>query len=92
MFFLRSLAVMRSLAVCLLLCLSAQPACAFNVNWPERVQRFSGYVERHAIAQGQRTRALEMQAQSFQRRVQGYVRVLEAQTRSFQASPAAGRN
>ena len=80
----------RSFAVFLLLCLSAQPVFAFNINWQERVQRFSRYVGEQSIAQDRRTRGLEMQAQSFHRRVQGYVRALEAQARPFQAKPSRG--
>ena len=74
----------RSLAVFLFLCLSVQPVFAVNINWQERVQRFSRYVGEQSIAQGRRARILEMQAQSFHRRVQGYVRILEARTRPFQ--------
>jgi hypothetical protein len=80
--------VVRSLAVFLLLCLSAQPVLAFTVNWPERVQRFSRYVGRHAIAQDRRTQVLGVQSRSFNSRVQGYVRALEARARPFQAKPA----
>ena len=79
----------RGLVVLLLLCLSAQPVFAFGVNWQERVQRFSQHVGAHSIAQGQRTRALAMQSQSFNSRVQGYVRTLEARARSFQATPTS---
>jgi len=83
----------RSLAVFLFLCLSMQPAFALNINWQERVQRFSGYVDKQSIAQGLRTRALGMQSQSFNKRVQSYVRALEARARPF-AAPAsdAARN
>ncbi|MDR2695503.1 MAG: hypothetical protein LBC79_03890 [Deltaproteobacteria bacterium] len=80
--------MVRSLAVLLLLCLGVQPVFASAVNWPERVQRFSRYVGRHAIAQDRRTQVLGGQSQSFNRRVQGYVRALEARARPFQAKPA----
>ena len=79
----------RCLAVLVFLCLSAQPAFAFNINWHERVQRFSQYVDRHAIAQDRRTRNLERQSKGFNHRVQGYVRALEMRARPFQAKPAA---
>ena len=81
----------RSLVLLLLCCLSARPAFAFNVNWPERVQRFSRYVDTHAIAQGQRTQMLGVQSKSFNNRVQGYTRALEAQARPFQNSPSTSR-
>ena len=86
--------MVRGLALLLLLCLSVQPACAFTVNWAERVQRFSRYVDGHAIAQDKRTRVLGTQSKSFNRRVQGYVRALEARARPFQAkaAPEAARN
>ena len=74
----------RSLTVLLFLCLSVQPAFAFGINWQERVQRFSQYGAQQAIAQGQRTKALGMQTQSFNKRVEGYVRNLEAQARPLQ--------
>ena len=77
----------RSLAVLLFLGLSVQPAFALNINWQERVQRFSGYVDKHSLGQGQRTRVLGMQSQSFNRRVQVYVRGLEDLARPFQAIP-----
>ena len=80
----------RSLAVFLFLCLSVQPVFALSINWQERVQRFSRYVGEQSMAQGRRTRVLEMQAQSFHRRVQGYVRALEARARPFQVKPAQG--
>jgi len=76
----------RGLVVLLLLCLSAEPVFAFNVNWQERVQRFSRYVGDHSIAQGRRVQGLEMQGQSFQRRVEGYARALEARARPFQST------
>jgi len=76
----------RGLAVFLFLCLSAQPVFASNINWQERAQRFSRYVGEQSIAQGRRARMLEMQAQSFHRRVQGYVRALEARARPFQST------
>ena len=79
----------RSLVVFLLLCLSARPACAFNINWQERVERFSGYVDKQSIAQGRRTQVLGLQSKSFISRVQGYVRALEARARPFQAKPAS---
>ena len=84
----------RSLATVLLFFLSVQPVRAFNVNWPERVQRFSRYVDQHSIAQGQRTQVLEKQSKSFTRRVHGYLRALEGHARPFQAKPApsAARN
>ena len=77
----------RSLAVFLLLCLSAQPAWAFNINWQERVQLFSQYVGKQSVAQGQRTQTLGMQSKSFNTRAQRYVRALEARARPFQAKP-----
>ena len=76
----------RGLAVFLFLCLSVQPVFAFNINWQERAQHFSRYVGAQSIAQSRRTRMLEMQAQSFHRRVQGYVRALEARARPFQST------
>ena len=79
----------RSLAVLLFLCLCAQPVFAFNINWQERVQHFSRYVDTQSIAQGRRTRVLGMQSQSFNSRVQGYVRALEARARPFQGKPAS---
>ena len=79
----------RSLAVLLFFFLSVQPVFAFNINWQERVQRFSRYVDQHAIAQGRRTRNLEVQSKNFNHRVQGYVRALEMRARSFQAKPPA---
>lgn len=84
--------MVRSLAVLLLLGLSVQPAFALNINWQERVQRFSRYVDKQSLAQGQRTRVLGMQSQGFNRRVQVYVRALEDLTRPFQASPTATQN
>jgi len=86
--------VARSLAVVLLFFLSVRPVCAFNVNWHERVQRFSRYVDQHSIAQGRRTQMLETQSRSFSRRVPGYLRALEGHARPFQAKPApsAARN
>jgi len=69
--------MVRSLAVLLFLCLSAQPVFAFNVNWQGRVQHFSQYVGKQSLAQGQRTRMLGIQSKSFNSRVQGYVRTLE---------------
>jgi hypothetical protein len=75
--------VVRTLAVLLLLCLGAQPVFAFNINWQKRVERFSRYVGKHVIAQDRRTRDLGVQSKSFNRRVQGYVRALEAQARPF---------
>ena len=72
----------RGLAVLFFLCLSVQSVFASNINWQERVQRFTRYVEEQAIAQGRRTRGLEMQAQNYHRRVQGYVRALEARGRA----------
>jgi hypothetical protein len=86
--------MVRGLAFFLLFCLSAQPVFAFTVNWPERVQRFSRYVGRHAIAQDRRTQALGVQSRSFHSRVPGYVRALEARARPFQAKPIseAARN
>ena len=68
--------MVRSLAVLLLLCLSAQSVFAFTVNWSERVQRFSRYVDRHAIAQDRRTQVLGTQSRSFNSRVQSYVKNL----------------
>ena len=79
----------RNLAVLLFFCLSVQPACALNINWQERVQRFSQYVDAQSVAQGQRSRFLGMQAQSFTTRVQGYVRALEDRARPFQSAPPA---
>ena len=81
--------MVRTLAVLLLLCLGVQPVFAFNINWPERVQRFSRYVGKHVIAQDRRTRDLGGQSKSFNRRVEGYVRALEAQARPFLAPPQA---
>jgi len=81
--------MVRSLAVLLLLCLSARPAFALNVNWQERVQRFSQYVDKQSSAQGQRTRVLAVQSKSFNSRVQVYVRALEAQARPFQGEASA---
>ena len=81
--------MVRTLAVLLLLCLGAQPAFAFNINWQAHVQRFSRYVGKHAIAQDKRTRNLGVQSRSFNRRVQGYVRALEKQARPFQAKPVS---
>ena len=77
--------MVRTFAVLLLLCLGAQPAFALNVNWQKRVDRFSRYVGKHVIAQDRRTRDLGVQSRSFNRRVQGYVRALEAQARPFNA-------
>ena len=74
--------MVRSLAVLLLLCLSAQPVLALTVNWPERVQRFSRYVGRHAIAQDRRTQALGTQSRSFNSRVQSYVKNLHGRALS----------
>jgi len=85
----------RCLAALVFLCLSVQPAFAFNVNWHERVQRFSRYVDQHSIAQGRRIQTLETQSRSFKRRVSGYLRALEATARPFQTQriiPAAERN
>jgi hypothetical protein len=82
----RSIVMARGLAVFLLLCLSVQPVFAVNINWPERVQRFSRYVSEQSIAQGRRTRVLEMQAHSFHHRVQGYVRALEQRAKPFQTA------
>jgi len=79
----------RSLAVVLFLCLSVQPAFAFNINWQERVQRFSQYVGTQSIAQGRRTQILGTQSQSFNKRVQGYVRALERLARPFHAKSAS---
>ena len=76
----------RSLAVFLLLCLSVQPVFAFNINWQERVQRFSRYVDKQSIAQGRRVQVLEKQARSFQLRAQDYARALEAQARPFKSA------
>ena len=81
--------MVRSLAVLLFFFLSAQPVFAFTINWQGRVQRFSQYVGTQAIAQGQRTRMLGMQSESFKSRVQGYVRALEIQARPFQIKPAS---
>jgi hypothetical protein len=77
--------MVRCLAVFLLVCLGAQPAFALNINWHKRVQRFSQYVGKHSIAQGKRTLVLEKESRGFKRRVNGYVRALEAQARPFQA-------
>ena len=66
--------MVRSLIAFLLVCLSAQPVFAGNINWQERVQRFSQYVEKQSIAQGRRTRALAAQAESFSSRVDQYVK------------------
>ena len=82
----------RILAVFLFLCLSVQPVFASNINWQERVQRFTRYLEEQAVAQGRRTRGLEMQAQNYKRRVQDYVRALEARGRAFQGKPAGTTN
>ena len=82
-----SMVMVRTLAVLVLLCMGAQPVFAFNINWAERVQRFSLYVGKHVIAQDGRTRDLGVQSKSFNSRVQGYVRALEAQARPFQANP-----
>jgi len=79
--------VVRSLAVCLLFCLSAQSVFAFNIDWNERVRKFSRYVGQQSVAQGRRTQVLETQSKSFTRRVQGYLRALEMQARPFQATP-----
>ena len=79
--------MVRTLAVFVLLCLSAQPVCAFSVNWQERVQSFSRYVGKHVIAQDGRTRDLGRQSKSFNRSVEGYVRSLEMQARPFLAQP-----
>ena len=79
----------RSVAVLLFLCLSAQPVFAFNINWQERVQRFSLYVDKQSIAQSRRTRMLGMQSKSFNSRVHGYVRALEMRARPFQAKTAS---
>ena len=81
--------MVRSLAVFVLLCLGAQPVFAFPVNWQERVERFSRYVGKYVIAQDRRTRDLGSQSKSFNRRVEGYVRALEAQARPFLAPPQA---
>ena len=83
----RSLAMVRGLAVFLLFCLSAQPVFAFNINWHERVQKFSRYVDQHSVAQGRRVQVLETQSKGFTRRVHGYLRALEAQARPFQTQP-----
>jgi len=81
----------RSLVVILFFCLmSVQPVFAHSVNWQERVQRFSRYVSEHSIAQGQRTQGLEVHGNGFNRRVQHYVRALEAQARPFKAIPVPG--
>ena len=79
----------RSFAVLLLLCLSVQPAFAFNINWQERVQRFSRYADSQAIAQGRRVQVLGMRSQSFNKRVQSYVRALETRARPFQVKSAS---
>jgi len=79
----------RSLVVLLLLCLSVQPTFALNINWQERVQRFSQYADKQSIAQGRRTQVLGVQSQSFNRRVQGYVRALEALARPLQTNSAS---
>jgi hypothetical protein len=81
--------MVRSLAALLLLCLSAQPVFAFNIDWQGRVERFSRYVDKHSLAQGQRRRILEMQSQGFNTRAPVYVRALEARARPFQAKPAS---
>jgi hypothetical protein len=78
-------AMVRILAVFLLLCLSEHCAFALNINWQKRVQRFSQYVGEQSIAQGQRTKVLEMQSKSFNSRAQTYVRALEARARPFQS-------
>ena len=90
----RGTAMVRSLAVLLFFCLSAQPVFASNANLQERVQRFSQYVSKLAIAQSQRMRVLGLQSKSFNSRVQGYVRVLEMQARPFQTKfvPTAAQN
>ena len=77
----------RCLAVFLFLCLNAQPAFAFSINWQDRVQSFSLYVGKHAIAQGERTRVLGMQSRSFNSRVQGYVRDLEKRAGNAPKTP-----
>ena len=77
--------MVRTLVVLVLLCLGAQPVYAFNINWQKRVEGFSRYVDKHVIAQDRRTRDLGMQSKNFNRRVQGYVRALEAQARPFNA-------
>jgi hypothetical protein len=83
----------RSLALFLLFgLLSAQPAFAFNINWHGRVQRFSQYVGKHSFAQGKRLLVLEKESTSFKRRINGYLRALEAQARPFQARPVSGAN
>jgi len=79
--------MIRGLAVFLLFCLSAQPVFAFNIDWHERVQKFSRYVHQHSVAQGRRVLALETQSKGFSRRVYGYLCALEAQARPFQARP-----
>ena len=71
----------RGLAVFLFLCLSAQPVFAFSIDWQKRVQRFSQYVGKHAVAQGELARMLGMQSKSFNSRVQSYVRALEKRAR-----------
>ena len=76
--------MVRILAAFLLICMGAQPVYAFNINWQERAQRFSLYVDKHVKAQDRRTRDLGVQSGSFNRRVQGYVRALKAQARPFQ--------
>ena len=78
--------MVRGLVALLLLCLSAQPVFALNIDWQTRIQRFSRYVGEHSLAQGRRARVLEMQSRSFNSRVEGYVRALEARARPFQAS------
>ena len=79
----------RSLAVFLFIFLSAHPVSALDINWQERSQRFSRYVGEHSVAQGQRTQGLAVQSQSFNRRVQGYVRALEVRALPFQSKPVA---
>jgi len=66
----------RGLVVFLLLCLNAQPVFALSIDWEKRMQRFSRYVSEHSLAQGRRTRVLEVQSMSFNSRVEGYVRAL----------------
>jgi len=77
----------RCLFVILFFCLSVQPVFAHSVNWNDRAQRFSRYVSEHSIAQGRRTQGLEVHGKGFNRRVQHYVRALEAQARPFKAIP-----
>ena len=75
----------RSLAVFLLLCLSAQPVFAYNIDWQGRVQRFSKYTHRESVAQDRRTQALAMQSKNFSRRATNYLRALDEHARPFQA-------